>query len=91
MTYLIHRSEQADAVIFTLSGELDALHAARLQELLTREAPSTAGHILLDLKEVTVVDRDGVRFLARALALGVRIENCPRYVRRWMAAEPGNS
>ena len=91
MTYRIHRSEHAGAVTLTLSGELDALHAARLQELLTKEAPSTEGRILLDLKEVTVVDRDGVRFLTASEALGIRIVNCPGYVRRWMAAERGNA
>jgi len=39
------------------------------------------------LKEVTVVERDAVRFLANAEAAGIRIVNCPDYVRRWIEAE----
>ena len=34
-----------------------------------------------------IVDRDAVRFLADAEAAGIRILNCPEYVRSWIAAE----
>ena len=88
MTYRIHRSMGADAVLFALSGELDDEHAARLQALLAAEAQ---GPVLLDLKEVTLVAREAVRFLARLEADGARIVNCPEYVRSWIAAENGGS
>jgi anti-anti-sigma regulatory factor len=78
----------ADTVLIALSGELGDEHAARLQELLAAEA---AGPILLDLKEVTLVAREAVRFLARLETDGVRIVNCPEYVRSWIAAETGGS
>ena len=84
MTYRIHRSLGADAVHFALSGELDDEHAARLQTLLAVEPQ---GPILLDLKEVTLVAREAVQFLARLETDGVRIVNCPEYVRSWIAAE----
>ena len=84
MTYRIRRSETSEGIVFGLSGEMDAEHAARLEDLLG-EVPR--GSILLDLKEVTLVARDAVRFLARAKARGIRIVNCPEYVRSWMAAE----
>jgi hypothetical protein len=45
------------------------------------------GRILLDLKEVTLVGREGVAFLARIEASGVGIVNCPEYVRRWILSE----
>lgn len=63
---------------------MDAEHAARLEELLTEEP---RGWIFLDLKEVTLVARDAVRFLASVEARGIQIVNCPEYVRRWIAAE----
>jgi hypothetical protein len=41
----------------------------------------------LDLKEVTVVDMDVVRFLVEAQADGVKIVHCSQYIRKWMARE----
>jgi len=84
LTYRIHRSATPDAVVFTLSGDMDVEHATRLQELLTVEAND---RVTLDLRDVTLVHRDAVRFLARAEAAGIRIVDCPDYVRSWIAAE----
>ncbi len=73
-----------DAIVFALSGDMDLEHVARLQELLANE---TVNRVTLDLKEVTFADRVAVQFLADVEATGVRIVNCPRYVRSWIAAE----
>jgi hypothetical protein len=73
-----------DTVVFAVSGDIDAEHAARLQELVANEA---SRRIVLDLKEVTLVGQAAVRFLARVEAEGIRIVNCPGYVRSWIAAE----
>jgi len=82
--YRISRSESPDATVFRLSGEMDRDHADRLAALLMKEE---RGSILLDLREVTLVARDAVRFLVLAEGRGIRIMNCPEYVRRWMEAE----
>jgi len=74
---------QPDANVFVLSGVLDTEHATRLQELLA----TASGRIVLDLKDITLVDRAAVRFLARVESAGTEIVNCPEYVRRWIAAE----
>jgi anti-anti-sigma regulatory factor len=84
LTYHIHRSVTQNTVVFTLSGDLDIEHAARLREFLANEAN---GRVTLDLKDVTLVGRIAVRFLAGAETAGVRIVNCPEYVRSWIAAE----
>ena len=84
MTYRIHQSVQDGADVFVLSGVLDAEHVARLEELL---APAATGRTVLDLKDVTLVDRAGVRFLARLESAGTEIVNCPEYVRSWITAE----
>jgi anti-anti-sigma regulatory factor len=84
VTYRIHRSMEPGAIVFVLSGVLDTEHAERLQELL---ATAADGRIVLDLKDVTLVDRDAVRFLARVEMAGTEIVNCPEYVRSWIAAE----
>jgi anti-anti-sigma regulatory factor len=75
---------KAGAIVFALSGEMDIEQTERLQEMLEMENHS---RILLDLKEVTLVGREGVEFLARIEASGVGIVNCPEYVRRWILSE----
>jgi hypothetical protein len=47
----------------------------------------SSDRIVLDLKDITLVDRDAVQFLAHAEMVGIEIVNCPEYVRRWIAAE----
>ena len=84
MTYRISRSRSPEGTVFGLSGEMDREHAERLEDLLAGEAN---GSVLLDLKEVTLVVREAVRFLASAEARGIQIVNCPDYVRSWIAAE----
>jgi anti-anti-sigma regulatory factor len=84
VTYRIHRSMRHDASVFVLSGVLDSEHATRLQELLAIE---TNDRIVLDLEDVTLVDRAGMQFLARAEEAGTEIVNCPEYVRSWIAEE----
>jgi anti-anti-sigma regulatory factor len=83
VTYRIQHSAQDGANVFILSGVLDTEHAARLQELLT----TAAGRIVLDLKDITLVDRAAVQFLARVEMAGTELINCPEYVRSWIAAE----
>ena len=84
MTLRIYRSSTPDAIVLALSGDMDLEHVDRLQELLANE---TVNRVTLDLKEITLVDRGAVQFLADVEAAGVRIVNCPRYVRSWIAAE----
>jgi anti-anti-sigma regulatory factor len=84
MTYRIHRAETSDTVVFSLSGDMDLDHATRLEEFLANEVD---GHVTLDLRDVSLVHRAAIRFLAVTEAAGVRIVNCPEYVRSWIAAE----
>jgi len=84
LTLRIYRSSTPDAIVLALSGDMDLEHVDRLQELLANE---TVNRVTLDLKEITLVDRVAVQFLADVEAAGVRIVNCPRYVRSWIAAE----
>ena len=43
--------------------------------------------IVLDLKDVGVIDRDALHFFVRCEADGVKIENCAPYIREWMERE----
>ena len=88
MTYRIHRSLRENDVVLALSGDLDESHAGELQAILATEGEH---HVVLDLADVTLVDRDAVRFLARIEAKGVALENCPEYVRSWITGEQRSS
>jgi len=43
--------------------------------------------IILDLRDVRLADRDAVKFLRDCKADGMKLENCPAYVREWMERE----
>jgi anti-anti-sigma regulatory factor len=80
----IRRSTNGE-VVLTVSGQIDAENIAELKNLIESEDP--ARPIVLDLKELTLVDRDAVRFLARSESVRVQLKNCPAYVREWIARE----
>jgi anti-anti-sigma regulatory factor len=85
VTFRIHRATGRQTIVFALSGELNTEHADRvLADVLSGE---TDDRIVLDLKDVTLVDRAAVQLLARLEGRGIRIVNFPDYVRSWIEAE----
>jgi len=72
-------------VVFTLSGRMDAENVTELKGLIESEARGRS--IVLELSDLTLVDRDAVRFLERCEALNIELENCPPYIREWIARE----
>jgi|SRR5271163_484210 len=74
-------------VLFTLSGRIEAEDIDELCRLL--ELEGAGKRIALDLKDVTLVDRDAVRFLTECEADSITLENCPPYVREWIGQESG--
>jgi anti-anti-sigma regulatory factor len=80
----IQRSSNGQ-IIFTLFGRMKAERVAELKALLKSETGTQ--QIVLDLKDLTLVDRDSVRFLESCEADGIKIKNCPAYVREWMERE----
>lgn len=88
MNFRVQRLEsEGGSVIFSISGRIQAEHTETLQELLERED----GRVTLDLKDVVLVDRDAVRFLARCEATGMELRNCPAYVREWVRRETAHN
>jgi hypothetical protein len=74
-------------VVFTLSGRIEMDDVAELQRLFNLEAVEQ--DIALDLREVTLIDRDAVKFLAHCEVENVTLDNCPAYIREWIDAERG--
>ena len=64
-----------------MSGRMDAEGVAELERLF--KAETNGRRIVLDLKDLTLVDREAIIFLAKCEA-DVQIKNCPPYIREWM-------
>jgi hypothetical protein len=77
----IQRSTCAQTV-FTLTGRIEAEDVTVLQQLLAAE--TEAHTLLLDLKDVTLVNQSAVEFLARCERGGITLENCPSYSQKWI-------
>src|SRR5262249_1780988 len=82
----IERSADADGVCFTISGRIEAAHLAELQRLIDEETAARRP-LVLDLKDVKLIARDAVTFFGRCEAGGVRLNNCPGYLREWIRHE----
>ena len=76
-------------VLFTLSGRIEAEDIDELCRLL--ELEDTSRKIALDLRDVTLVDREGIKFLADCEANDIQLENCPAYIREWIGRESGRA
>jgi len=85
MTLRIQRSNERGWVVFTLTGRIQADLIPELRELWRSEVPDH--RVVLDLKEVRLVDRDVVRFLAQSEAEGARLRNCSAFIRQWISQE----
>jgi anti-anti-sigma regulatory factor len=72
-------------VVFHLSGRMDAENIAELEALLRKEASDSRK--VLNLKDLTLVDQDVVRFLRGCEAVGIQLRNCPAYIRAWINGE----
>ena len=72
-----------DLVVWRVSGRVTGEDVDTLRESLKQEN----GSLTLDLKDVRLVDGDAVRFLAVLESKGIRIENCPAYIREWIRRE----
>ena len=72
-------------VVFKLSGRMGAENVAELEKLFSAEAGGR--RIVLDLKDLTLVDQDAVSFLRRCEGDSLQLRNCPAYIRKWITGE----
>ena len=84
MTCKIHRQAIGESrVALRVSGRLAGNDVDMLRTLLEQENNVST----LDLKDVRLVDGDAVKLLAIHESNGVRIDNCPLYIREWIRCE----
>jgi anti-anti-sigma regulatory factor len=81
----ITRAGNGEAVI-KLSGRLNAENLGELETLVSEEA-NVRRRIVLDLKDLILVDQDAVSFLKRCEADNITLKNCPAYIREWITRE----
>ena len=85
MTFRIETAARGRQRIFILSGGIEAPAIAELRRLL--ELQTQARNVVIDLKDVTLVNREGMRFFMGCEADGMTLENCTPYIREWMERE----
>jgi hypothetical protein len=68
-------------IVFTLSGRIEGDDVVEIQRQL---AETGSGKVVLDLKDVTLVNQDVVEYLARCEANRMTLQRCPGYIRKWM-------
>ncbi len=72
-------------VVFTVSGRMAPENIGDLEALLRSEV--NGRHIVLDLKDLTLVSQEVVKFLERCEADSIALQNCPAYIREWITRQ----
>jgi hypothetical protein len=72
-------------VVLKISGRLDRENLAELKKLIDSENGDRP--MILDLRELTLVDHDAVGFLRECDSDGIELKNCPPYICEWIARQ----
>ena len=83
MALRVERLVAGDIVVLRLSGRIDSEGVHTLRELLQQEE----GKVAIDLKEVALINREAIRFLALSEVNGLELRNCADYVGEWISRE----
>jgi hypothetical protein len=70
-------------VLLFISGRITGEHVDVLRGVLEEDGDALA----IDLKNVSLVDREAVKLLARCETNGTELRNCPPYIREWVTRE----
>jgi hypothetical protein len=79
------RREAEGKVILTLIGRMSVEDLPELDLAITSERGRLP--LVLDLKDLTLVDRDVVHHLGKCERHKVTLKNCPGYIRHWINDE----
>ena len=72
-------------IVLRISGRLDGENLAELEKLIDSEGGDRS--IILDLRELTLVDHEAVGFLRECDSDGIELKNCPPYIGEWIARQ----
>ena len=77
--------EKNKRIVLRVSGRIEAQNVAQLETVISSEEGELP--IVLDLKELTLVDEDAVSFLEAIEVQGIQLRHCPVYIREWITRE----
>ena len=72
-------------VVFRVSGQLNLENLAEMEKLI--KAERKGGRIVLDLRDLILVDGEAVEFLAKCETNGIKLKNYSAYIREWIRRE----
>jgi hypothetical protein len=79
----IEKDSHRGKTTIRLIGRFQSEHIEELKKQIEEYGPPS----VWDMKEVTLVDVDVVRFLGFCEAGGMKIVHCSQYIREWMSRE----
>jgi ABC-type transporter Mla MlaB component len=79
-------STQTDSITLAIAGKVSEDALPQIALLIGR-GKQEHEQVVLDLSEVTLLDPAAARFLSEQFRGGVRLVNCPVYIRRWITRE----
>ncbi|HEY0468064.1 MAG TPA: hypothetical protein VGC79_27885 [Polyangiaceae bacterium] len=82
MIWRIDRTSTERGSVLCISGRIAAEDLQAIRSVL--EPPLV---VAIELADVDLVDREAVKFLARAEDEGIELRNCPTYIREWITKE----
>ena len=82
VTLKIEKLAGEQGTTLKLIGRIRTEHLAELRGQIAASAPS-----VLELREVSLVDADAVRFLGSCESDGIQLLNCSAYIREWIVRE----
>jgi len=82
MVLKIERGSERGRAILRLSGRIQSGQVEQLKMQM-----AGIPEVVLDLKEVRLVDREVVRFLGMCELSGTELRHCSSYIREWILKE----
>ena len=67
--------------VLRIAGHVEVDYVNKIEEMIARQN----GPIALDLKELTLVDRDAVTYLSSWKRKGIEFRNCPPVLTEWIS------
>jgi len=83
LTLKIETASDGQTATLRLIGRIESEYLEELQAQVRRHSR----RLVLDLREVTLVDVSVVRFLIACEAEGIKLLNCTPYIREWISRE----
>lgn len=86
MVKIATQLDPSGPVTLTLAGKCNGGSLGELRRAIDK-ARRMQREIVIDLGEVTLVDRPSLQFLAAQLRDDIKLINCPEYIEPWISRE----